>query len=152
MMPTAPDAPDLARRAPARPRLLAAVAVLGCATVYASGLIGDRAAGLVAITGGLAWLTGYLLLRREVQDAADLPDERLDEREISLRNRSYLTAYQFLGGALALSLLLLVVEDAVDTRIVQSWMNPLAAMLLLSVALPSIVLALTAPVHHDPDE
>jgi drug/metabolite transporter (DMT)-like permease len=152
MMSTAPHLSAQARRAPVRPRLLAAVAVLGCATVYASGLLDDRAAGLVAITGGLAWLTAYLLLRREVQEAADLPDDRLDEREISLRNSSYLSAYRFLGATLALSLLLVVVEDAVDTRIVQSWMNPLAAMLLLSGVLPSIVLALTAPARVDPDE
>jgi len=151
-MPTSPAVPHLARRTSARPRLLSAVAVLGCTTIYASGLLDDLTRGLVAITGAVAWFAAYLLLRREVQEAADLPDDRLDEREISLRNSSYLSAYRFLGGALALSLLLVIVEDAVDTRIVQTWINPLAAMLLLSAVLPSIVLALTAPVHHDPDE
>jgi hypothetical protein len=57
-----------------------------------------------------------------------------------------------LGAALSVSLLLAVAEDALDRRIVESWYHPLTAMLLLSLALPSIVLALTVPMHHDPNE
>jgi hypothetical protein len=34
-----------------------------------------------------------------------------------------------------------IVDDAVDAAVVGSWLNPLAAILLLSAALPNIVMA-----------
>jgi cation transporter-like permease len=75
-----------------------------------------------------------------VQQAADLPNEQLDEREIAVRDRCYLEAYRLLGGALAVSLVLAIVDDAVG-EVVVSWNGVWAAVLLLSAVLPSAVLA-----------
>lgn len=124
------------------PRLLVSLALLSCAAIYAAGVTSGHTAAVLSIGGGLGWFPAYFLLRRHVQEAADLPDERLDEREIGLRDRSYLEAYRLLGGAVALSLLVAIVDDAVDTQVITSWLNPLAALLLLSAVLPSVVLAL----------
>ena len=76
-----------------------------------------------------------------MQEAADLPDEQLDEREISQRDRSCLEAYRLLGGAIAVSLVVAIVDDAVDAAVVGSWLKPLAAILLLTAASPSIPMA-----------
>jgi hypothetical protein len=91
------------------------------------------------------------LLRRQVQQAADLPDDQLDEREIALRDRSCLTAYRVLGGAVALSLLLAIADDALTPELVHSWLAPLAALALPSAVLPSAVLALTSTADHHSD-
>jgi hypothetical protein len=133
-------AQDLARPR-SHPRLLVGLSLLSCAAVYAAGFTAGHAVAVLSIAGGLAWFPVYFLLRRHVQEAADLPDEQLDEREISQRDRSYLEAYRLLGGAIAVSLVVAIVDDAVDAAVVGSWLNPLAAILLLSAALPSIVLA-----------
>jgi hypothetical protein len=42
---------------------------------------------------------------------------------------------------LAVSLVVAIVDDAVDAAVIGSWLNLLAAILLLSAALPSIVIA-----------
>lgn len=132
------------------PRLLIAVSLLSCAAIYAAGFTAGHPAAVLSIVGGLAWLPMYFALRRHVQEAADLPDEWLDEREIGLRDRSYLEAYRLLGGAVAVSLLVAIVDDAVDAGVMTSWLNPLAALLLLSAVLPSMILAMrTAGLGQD---
>jgi hypothetical protein len=131
---------DLARPR-SHPRLLVGLSLLSCACIYAAGFASGHPAAVLSLAGGLAWFPVYFLLRHHVQEAADLPDEQLDEREISLRDRSYLEAYRLLGGAIAVSLLVAIVDDAVDAAVVGSWLNPLAAILLLSAALPNIVMA-----------
>lgn len=133
----------------ASPRLLVGLAVASCATVYAAGFVSGQSASLASIAAGVVFFAVYALLRRHVQQAADLPDEDLDEREISVRDRSYLVAYRYLGGAVALSLLLGIVDDALGGDLVRSWLGPLAAVCLLSAVLPSAVLALTQTA--DPD-
>jgi len=125
---------------------LAVLAVGSCAVIYATAFFDHRAASLMAIAGMLTFSTAYLLLRRALQDAADLPDERLDEREIAVRDRSYLEAYRLLGGAVAVSLVLALAEEAAVVRdavgdLVVSWSTAWGAVLLLSVVLPSVVLA-----------
>jgi hypothetical protein len=132
------------------PRLLVALALLSCAAIYAAGFTSGHAAAALSIVGGLAWFPVYFLLRSQVQEAADLPDERLDEREIGLRDRSYLEAYRLLGGAVAVSLVVAIVDDAVHAGVMTSWLNPLAALLLLSAVLPSMILAMrTAGLGQD---
>ncbi len=125
---------------------LVALAVGSCVLVYGTALFKGQASALLAIVGGLGWAVAYLLLRRHVHEAADLPDDRLDEREIAVRDRCYLEAYRLLGGAVAASLVLAVVDDAV-TGVVASWNQVLAGLLLLSTVLPSAVLAYRERAH-----
>ena len=125
---------------------LVTLAVGSCAAIYATAFFGGTASGLVRITGMLALFVAYILLRRLVQTAADLPDEQLDERERALRDRSYLQAYRLLGAATAASLVLAVVDDAGAVRdsvgeVVVAWDAVLGALLLLGLVLPSAVLA-----------
>jgi len=56
---------------------LVTLAVGSCAAIYGTAFDGT-ASGLVRVTGMLALFPAYVLLRRVVQTAADLPDDRLD--------------------------------------------------------------------------
>ena len=61
----------------------------------------------------------YLLLRVSVRSIADLPERFLDERQLKLRNRTYLTAYQLIGGVVsvaALALLLVQILGDLQSR------------------------------------
>lgn len=126
---------------------LVTLAVGSCAAIYATAFFDGTASSLVRITGMLALFAAYVLLRRVVQTAADLPDDQLDERERGLRDRSYLQSYRLLGAAIAASLVLAAVDDAGLIRdsvgvIVVAWDAVLGALLLLSLVLPSAVLAI----------
>lgn len=107
--------------------------VAGCVRLIAGqdvdpGLVlalgGPAPSGLASVVGALGWFPAYVLLHRCVHEAADLPDDRLDEREAALRDRCYLVAYRLIGGTVALSLVLAVADDAADGRIVVSWNGP----------------------------
>ncbi len=125
---------------------LVALAVGSCGLVYATALFAGQASALLTIAGGLAWSIAYVLLRRHVHESADLPDDRLDEREIAVRD---LEAYRLLGAAIAASLVLAVVDDAVG-GVVASWNQAWAALLFLSAVLPSAVLAYRERAHPAP--
>lgn len=132
-----------ARTAGVRPGPLALVwlALGSCAVVYAAALLPGPAGRLLAVAGGIVWFCAYFAIRRSVQEAADLPDERLDEREIALRDRCYLESYRIVGAAVACSLVLTLVDDAVDRDLVVSPTGLWAALLFLAGVLPSAVLA-----------
>lgn len=119
---------------------LVLLALGSCAVVYAAAFLERDLSALVQVTGGLVFFLAYFLLRRLVQEAADLPNDRLDEREVAARDRSYLEAYRMLGAAVAGSLVLAIVDDAVGDLVV-SWNAAWAALLLLALVLPSAVLA-----------
>lgn len=125
---------------------LVALAVGSCAAVYATAFFDGTASGLTRIVGIIIFFVTYVLLRRLVQTAADLPDDRLDERERGLRDSSYLQSYRLLGAAVACSLLLAVVDDAGVVResigeLVVAWEPVFGSLMLLSLVLPSAVLA-----------
>lgn len=124
------------------PPVLVWLALGSCAVIYAAALLPGPAGRLLAAAGGVVWFWAYFAIRRSVQEAADLPDEQLDEREIALRDRSYLESYRVVGAAVACSLVLALVDDAVDRDLVVSPTGPWAALLLLAGVLPSAVLAL----------
>ena len=124
--------------------VLVVLAVGSCVVIYSTVFFSGSASSLLAIGGGVSWFAAYFALRRLVQEAADLPNERLDEREIALRDRSYLEAYRLLGGAIAVSLVLAIIDDAIG-GVVVSWNSAWAALLLLSAVLPSAVLAYRQP-------
>ncbi len=109
-----PDTTSLAASRATNPthaRLLVVLAVASCVMVYASAFLGRSLSGVASIVGGVIWFPTYFLLRRCVQEAADLPGE----------------------------------------RIVGSWNGPWAAVLLLSAALPSAVLAWSQASHRADD-
>jgi hypothetical protein len=122
---------------------LVALTTGSCLAVVVSGLSTEPAAPVAALAGLTGWAVGLLLLRRRLEHAADLPDDQLDEREVEVRDRSYLHAYQALGGALALLLFVTVVDESPlgDGEVVQSWTYLVLSLLLLALALPSVVLA-----------
>lgn len=95
-------------------------------------------------------LTGLLGLtvRTAVRSVADLPDDRLDERQVALRDRSYLVAYRIVATSFAALLVAAyIVADATATRAaadaVATWVvsDLLFAILPLVTFLPSAVLA-----------
>lgn len=140
------------RRLPGRPRSgrsLTAAALLCCAVVYAGGFSDGPVSAVVTAVAWAGWFVAYFMLRAAVGEAADLPDDRLDERELALRNRSYVSAYRLLGAAVAVSLVVAIVDDAVGDLVV-SWYNVLSALLLLAGFLPSAVVVGGQP-HPEAD-
>lgn len=99
------------------------------------------------LAGALGWV-----LRTAVGRAADLPDEDIDERQIALRDRTYLVAYRIIGSTvLVLVLAAYIVADAAATRTVSAsfaaWLMSDVFFLLapLVAFLPSAVLAWYLP-------
>lgn len=91
------------------------------------------------------------LLRVSVRTIADLPDEYLDERQLAVRNASYVESYRYLGGAVALAataglFAFIVNGNELDTwAVTLTWEGAMAAFwvfLGLALGLPSMVLAL----------
>jgi hypothetical protein len=107
-----------------------------------------------AFPGFLVALVLGWMLRTAVRRVADLPDEEIDERQVALRDRTYLVAYR--GLAVTVVWLLLaawIVADASATRVVSAsvadWiMSDVMFVMIAFVAfLPSAVMA-----WHSEDE
>lgn len=108
---------------------------------------------LFAVAAALGWL-----IRTAVRRVADLPDEDIDERQIALRDRTYLIAYRIAGATvLWLMLAAYIVADATATQGVSAgvaaWlMSDLFFVLVtLIIFLPSAVLAWYAPDETEDD-
>jgi hypothetical protein len=107
-----------------------------------------------SIPGILAVLVGIVvwwLLRMSVRLVADLPEEYLDERQSTLRNRLYVDAYRWFGGLVVLlasaGLVAFIVlgEDPDTWRVALSYNGVMGIFWMLEAAalsIPSIVLAL----------
>lgn len=98
---------------------------------------------LLLVTGVIGWI-----IRTAVRRVADLPDESIDERQIALRDRTYLVAYRILSVTVAWLLLAAwIVADASATRVVSSsvahWVmsDALFVIIPLVTFLPSAVMA-----------
>jgi hypothetical protein len=112
--------------------------------------------GLKLVADPIAWfvvasLIGWVL-RMAVRSVADLPDEEIDERQVALRDRTYLIAYRILAVTVAwLVLAAYIVADASATRIVSSsvadWIMSDAMFVVIPLVafLPSAVFAWYAP-------
>lgn len=131
----------------ARVALVAAFLVI-VASVPVVHVSAGSTAGLVAVLLGAALWVG---LRLSVRTIADLPEEYLDERQVAVRNASYVASYRWLSAvvvAIASSGLVafIVLGQDPDTWSVQiSWdlaMGLFWALLGLALAIPSMVLAL----------
>jgi hypothetical protein len=116
--------------------------------------------GLKLVADPIAWFAiasviGWVL-RTAVRRVPDLPDEEIDERQVALRDRTYLIAYRILSVTVAwLVLAAYIVADASATRVVSSsvadWIMADAMFLIIPLVafLPSAVLAWYAPDEVD---
>lgn len=90
-------------------------------------------------------LLGYFAVRSSVRHVADSPDELLDERQIKVRDRSYMHSYRIIIGVFCL--LIPVISTQVDINgghFVKGglWLwNIWVALAFLMAALPSMVIA-----------
>ncbi len=105
-------------------------------------LVADPIAGF-AIASVIGWV-----LRTAVRRVPDLPDEEIDERQVALRDRTYLIAYRILAVTFAwLVLAAYIVGDASATRVVSTsvadWIMADAMFVVIPLVafLPSAVLA-----------
>jgi len=105
----------------------------------------NKASSYVSALGGLLLLLGYLSIRASVRHIADSPDELLDERQIALRDRSYLHSYRIITAIFIVFLLILFVridlsESAFD---IENWVNSSTwfALIFFMAGLPSMVVA-----------
>jgi hypothetical protein len=98
-----------------------------------------------AITVLLLW--GYFAIRTSVRHVADTPDELLDERQIAVRDRSYLNAYRIISSIFVVASLgiSLALDMGAHLKNSINWTDstPLVSICLLVVVLPSLVLAWT---------
>jgi len=113
-------------------------------------LVADPIAGF-AVASVIGWV-----LRTAVRRVADLPDEDIDERQVALRDRTYLVAYRILAVTVAwLVLGAYIVGDASATRLVSTsvadWIMADAMFVVIPLVafLPSAVLAWYAPDEVD---
>lgn len=115
------------------------------ALVALSTALPTKAATYVTILGGMLLLIGYLLIRTSVRHIADSPDELLDERQIALRDRSYLHSYRIISSVFSLALVALFIridlsENAFE--ITEWWgTGTWFALIMLMAGLPSMVVA-----------
>lgn len=102
--------------------------------------------GFVLLTAVAWWM-----LRLSVREIADLPEEYLDERQSTLRNRSYVEAYRWFGGAVMLlasiGLVVFVLNSGdFDTWTVELRFEQVMGMFWMleaaALSIPSIVFAL----------
>ena len=113
--------------------------------VALSSALPTKASSYVGTLGGLFLLIGYLLLRTSVRHIADSPDELLDERQIALRDRSYLHSYRIISSLFALLLVALFIridlsENAFE---ISDWWGTGTwfSLIMLMAGLPSMVVA-----------
>ena len=98
-----------------------------------------------AITVLLLW--GYFAIRTSVRHVADTPDELLDERQIAVRDRSYLNAYRIISSIFVVASfgISLALDMGAHLKNSINWTDstPLVSICLLVAVLPSLVLAWT---------
>lgn len=113
--------------------------------VALSSALPAKASSYVGTLGGLLLLIGYLLIRTSVRHIADSPDELLDERQIALRDRSYLHSYRIISSVFALALVALFIRiDLSETAFeISDWWGTGTwfSLIMLMAGLPSMVVA-----------
>jgi hypothetical protein len=126
-------------------RLMIAALTVMTILVAISSAFPTKASTYVGTLGGLLLLIGYLFLRTSVRHIADSPDELLDERQIALRDRSYLHSYRIISSVFTLLLIALFIridlsENAFE---ISDWWGTGTwfSLIMLMAGLPSIVVA-----------
>lgn len=113
--------------------------------VAVSSMLPEKASSYVGTLGGLLLLIGYLLIRTSVRHIADSPDELLDERQIALRDRSYLHSYRIISSVFALALVALFIRIDLSKNAfeISDWwgVGTWFSLIMLMAGLPSMVVA-----------
>ena len=124
--------------------MIAALSTLTILVAFSSALP-TKASSYIGTLGGLLLLIGYLLIRTSVRHIADSPDELLDERQIALRDRSYLHSYRIISSVFALALVALFIRiDLSETACeISDWWGTGTrfSLIMLMAGLPSMVVA-----------
>lgn len=127
-----------------RRMMIAALSALTILVALSSALPA-KASSYLGTLGGLFLLIGYLLLRTSVRHIADSPDELLDERQIALRDRSYLHSYRIISSifAIALVALFIRIDLSESTFDISNWWGTGTwfSLIMLMAGLPSMVVA-----------
>lgn len=99
----------------------------------------------VAVPLWLAAAAGLVLLRRVVREAADFPDEALDERLIGVRDSAYRTAFATVAAlCIAVLVPLWIAVDGFDYTVTAGNLHALVwGVILTTLTLPSAILAWT---------
>lgn len=126
-------------------RTMITVLVAMTVLVSLSSALSGKAESYVGNLGGLLLLMGYLLIRTSVRHVADSPDELLDERQIALRDRSYLHSYRIISSVFALIIVALFIRlDLSESAFeITDWWGTGTwwALIMLMAGLPSMVVA-----------
>ena len=127
-----------------RRMMIAALSALTILVALSSALPA-KASSYLGTLGGLFLLIGYLLLRTSVRHIADSPDELLDERQIALRDRSYLHSYRIISSifVIALVALFIRIDLSESTFDISNWWGTGTwfSLIMLMAGLPSMVVA-----------
>ena len=126
-------------------RIMIAALSLLTVLVALSSALPAKASSYIGTLGGLLLLVGYLLIRTSVRHIADSPDELLDERQIALRDRSYLHSYRIISSVFALALVALFIRiDLSESAFeISDWWGTGTwfSLIMLMAGLPSMVVA-----------
>jgi len=126
-------------------RIMIAALSLLTVLVALSSALPAKASSYIGTLGGLLLLVGYLLIRTSVRHIADSPDELLDERQIALRDRSYLHSYRIISSVFALALVALFIRiDLSESAFeISNWWGTGTwfSLIMLMAGLPSMVVA-----------
>jgi len=123
------------------------IAALSLLTVLfaLSSALPAKSSSYIGTLGGLLLLVGYLLIRTSVRHIADSPDELLDERQIALRDRSYLHSYRIISSVFAIALIALFIRiDLSESAFeISNWWGTGTwfSLIMLMAGLPSMVVA-----------
>ena len=134
-------------RGPVALRVLAVTTSLAALSTPVAFLYG----AIPGVVAAAVMFTGYLLLRGATRGIAELPDRYLDERELALRNATYVKAFQWLAGLIGFLAVLVFVfaisQDANDVAVAVSlnfdqvqalvwlFLGPIAVLPTVSLAL-----------------
>ena len=126
-------------------RIMIAALSLLTVLVALSSALPAKASSYIGTLGGLLLLVGYLLIRTSVRHIADSPDELLDERQIALRDRSYLHSYRIISSVFAIALVALFIRiDLSESAFeISNWWGTGTwfSLIMLMAGLPSMVVA-----------
>jgi hypothetical protein len=107
---------DWARKPRVQATLAIATAIASLATPAAF-LFGT----IPGVLAAAVMFAGYFLLRGATREIAELPSRYLDERELAVRNATYVGAYQLLAGLIGLLAIVVFVfavgADASDSEV-----------------------------------
>ncbi len=97
---------------------------------------------VVTLAGLILFFGAAVMVRRTTDSVADKPAKDLDERQVEVRNLSYLMAYRLTAAMVVIAMLAAIVfgAEAISKQVV---LTVLSGMLFFSLVAPSCVVAWT---------